>query len=129
MARAVLEPAARDLLRRSADGQEHSTTVSFGGDDFTLYGHLRARRTGPGQAEVAVACWLVNMDMARFIGGNPPTEAEKRLPPDGTAVPDAAFTVEAARHLAVRMSALDGSHAPTNGDGHHTMTVPLTVPG
>ncbi|MFJ1971112.1 hypothetical protein ACIO93_20780 [Streptomyces sp. NPDC087903] len=128
MARSVLAPAAFELLERSADGREHATTVSFGGDDFTLYGHVRARRTAPGRAEVGVTCWLVNIDLARFVGGNPPTDDETRLPPEGTARPDGAFTIEAARHLAIFLDALDGPRASTNGDGHRTMTVPVPDP-
>lgn len=81
MARSVLAPAARELLRQAADGEEHTTTVPYGGDDFTLYGHIRVRRMVAGQAEVAVACWLVNIDLARSMGGHPPTTAETRLPP------------------------------------------------
>ncbi|MDV9174429.1 hypothetical protein R6V09_30520 [Streptomyces sp. W16] len=58
MARSTLAPAARELLRLAADGQEHV----------------------------------------------------------------------AARHLATYLDALDGPRSPTNGDGHRTMTVPLTAP-
>lgn len=128
MARSVLAPAARELLRQAADGEEHTTTVPYGGDDFTLYGHIRVRRTVADQAEVAVACWLVNIDLARSIGGHPPTPAETRLPPEGTARPDGAFTIEAARHLAMLMGALGDPRSPTNGDGHRTMTVPFPAP-
>ncbi|MFJ6895908.1 hypothetical protein [Streptomyces hokutonensis] len=128
MARFALAPAARELLRLAADGQEHSMTIPYGGDDFTLYGHLRARRTAPGQGEVGVACWIVSIDLARFFGSNPPAENETRLPPEGTATPDGAFTIEAARHLAASLNALDGPRSATNGDGHRTMTVPVDVP-
>ncbi|MEV0736985.1 hypothetical protein AB0I51_13655 [Streptomyces sp. NPDC050549] len=128
MARFTLAPAARELLRLSADGQEHTTTISYGGDNFTLYGHLRARRTAPGQGEVAVACWIVSIDLARFFGSTPPAANETRLPPEGTARPDGAITIEAARHLATYLNALDGPRSPTNGDGHRTMTVPVDVP-
>lgn len=123
MARAKVEPAVRDLLQQSADGQECTSTVSLGGDGFTLYGHIRVLHTAPARAEVSVACWVANMDMARFHGGNPPTEAETRLPPEGTARPDDSFTARVVDHLATLMNALDTPQA--GDDGHLTITVPL----
>ncbi|MEU9234012.1 hypothetical protein [Streptomyces subrutilus] len=126
MARAVVEPAVRELMRLCTDGREHSTTVAFGGDGFTLYGHVRVRPTEPGQADVSLACWAANTDTARYFGNNPPSAEETRLPPEGTAVPDESLTGRVTGHVAIRMNALDGPRP--DHDGHLTITVPLTSP-
>ncbi|MFF7446639.1 MULTISPECIES: hypothetical protein [unclassified Streptomyces] len=126
MARAVVEPAVRELMQQASDGGKPSTTVELGGDGFTMCAHVRVQLTAPGQAEVALACWVVNMDTARFFGSTPPTEDEKRLSPEGVASWDEALTRRVIGHLAARMKALD---APQEAqDDHLTLTVPL-VPG
>ena len=126
MARAVVEPAVRELMPQCSDGQEHSTTVTFGGDDFNMCAHVRARLAVPGQVKVSLACWVVNMDTARYFGSNPPSVDETRLPPEGTATPDGSLTSRVIGHLATRMNALDTPQP--DHDGHLTITVPLTSP-
>lgn len=126
MARAVVEPAVRELLDRFPRGGEHTGTVSFGGDDFILYADVRVRRTRPGLATVSVACWVVNRDTARYLGGSPPREEEALLPPEGTAVVDAPLTARVTEHLATRMNA-HGTPGP-DGDGRLAITVPTTSP-
>ncbi|MEE1752738.1 hypothetical protein PUR26_09700 [Streptomyces sp. SP18CS02] len=126
MARAVVEPAVRDLMNRCGDGQGLSTTVAFGGDGFTLYAGVRVRRVATGQAEVSLACWVTNRDAARYLGGNPPSEDETRLRPEGTATPDGPLTTRVAGHLATRMNAL-GTPRP-DSDGYLAVTVPLASP-
>ncbi|MER6120262.1 hypothetical protein [Streptomyces sp. NPDC001743] len=125
MARAVVQPAVLDLARRYPRGRPFSTTVTFGGDDFTLCAHVRARWAAPGQVEIALACWVVNMDTARYLGDNPPAGHEMRLPPDGTAEWDEDLTGRVIGHLAARMNAL--SPARPAFDGHLTITVPLVL--
>ncbi|MGV2920541.1 hypothetical protein [Streptomyces alfalfae] len=71
MARAVVEPAVRELMPQCADGQEFSTIVVFRGDSFNMYAQVRARLTAPGQVRVSLACWVVNMDTARYFGSTP----------------------------------------------------------
>ncbi|MET7362188.1 hypothetical protein ABZS76_27670 [Streptomyces sp. NPDC005562] len=125
MARAVVEPAVLELLRQYPRGRPFTTTVTFGGDDFTMCAHVRAQWAAPGQAKIALACWVVNKDTARFLGGNPPAEAESRLPPEGTAEWDEELTGRVIGHLAARMHALAAA-VPTT-DEHLTVTVPLVL--
>ncbi|WP_371749839.1 hypothetical protein OG302_41015 [Streptomyces sp. NBC_01283] len=126
MARAVVESAVHELTHQCTDGQERSTTVSFGGDGFTMYAHVRLCPASSGQADVSLACWTANMDTARYFGSNPAGDAETRLPPDGTAAPDESLTSRVMGHLATRMNALG---APRPGrEGHLTITVPLLAP-
>ncbi|MEV6954196.1 hypothetical protein [Streptomyces sp. NPDC051183] len=126
MARAVVEPAVRELMRECTDGREPSTTVTFGGDGFTMCAHVRVRAGEPGRAEVSLACWTVNEDTARYFGANPPTADETRLPPEGTAAPDGSLTSRVIAHLATRMDALDTPRP--DRDGHLAITVPLASP-
>ncbi|HET6855609.1 MAG TPA: hypothetical protein VFH94_00735 [Streptomyces sp.] len=122
MARAVVEPAVHELMQQCPVGGERSTTVEFGGDGFNMCAHVRVRMKPEGQAEVALACWVANMDTARYFGSTPPGEDETRLPPEGTATWDEPLTGRVIGHLATRMNALD---APRRGvDDHLTITVP-----
>ncbi|WP_229859957.1 hypothetical protein [Streptomyces poonensis] len=123
MARAVVEPAVRELMHQCADGQEPSTTVTFRGDGFNMCAHIRARIAVPGQIKVSLACWVVNMDTARYFGSTPPSEDEARLPPEGIATPDESLTSRVIGHLATRMNALDTPQP--DDDGHLVITVPL----
>ncbi|MFJ9248502.1 hypothetical protein [Streptomyces sp. NPDC101776] len=125
MARAVVEPAVRELVRQYPRGRSFSTTVTLGGDDFSMCAHIRARWAAPGQVRIALACWVVNRDTARHLGDNPPAEEEMRLPPDGTAEWDEELTSRVIGHLATRMDAL-ATALPTT-DGHLTITVPLVL--
>ncbi|MGC5533945.1 hypothetical protein [Streptomyces sp. SR-10] len=127
MARAVVRPAVVELLQRFPRGQEFDTTVSFGGDDFTLRAHVRVRRTAPGLAKVSLACWVVNKDTARYLGDNPPREDENFLPPEGTAVPDASLTARVIGCLATRMNSRTTSRP--DGDGHLAIDVPTSGQG
>ncbi|MFW3464588.1 hypothetical protein ACN24K_31550 [Streptomyces microflavus] len=125
MARAVVEPAVAELLGRFPRGGEFSTTVSLGGDDFSMYAHIRAKRTRPGVARVSVACWVVNGDTARYLGGSPPSEAETLLPPEGTADPDEPLTRRVVGCLSTRMGAY--AAAQPDADGHFVIEVPVGV--
>lgn len=125
MARAVVEPAVLKLLRQYPRGGLFSTTVTFGGDDFNMCAHIRAKWAAPGQAEIALACWVVNRDTARYFGDNPPAEKEMRLPPEGTAEWDEDLTSRVIGHLAARMNALTTARPAT--DEHLTITVPLAL--
>lgn len=125
MARAVVEPAVLELIRRYPRGAPFSTTVTFGGDDFTMCAHVRAQRAAPGQVRIALACWVVNTDAARYFGDNPPAGEERRLPPEGTAEWDEELTSRVIGHLAARMNALAAAR-PT-ADEHLTITVPLVL--
>lgn len=87
--------------------------------------HIRARRAAPGQAEIALACWVVNRDTARYLGDNPPVGEEMRLPPEGTAEWNEELTSRVIGHLAARMKAF-ATATPTT-DAHLTITVPLVL--
>ncbi|MET9496946.1 hypothetical protein [Streptomyces sp. NPDC006552] len=125
MARAVVEPAVLELTRQYPRGRSFSTTVAFGGDDFSMCAHIRAQWAAPGQVRIALACWTVNKDAARFLGGSPPAQEEMRLPPEGTAEWDEELTSRVIGHLAARMNALAPARPTT--DAHLTITVPLTL--
>ncbi|MBQ1110488.1 hypothetical protein KBY46_31970 [Streptomyces sp. 404i] len=120
-------PAVAELLQRFPRGQECTTTVSFGGDDFTLRAQVRVRRTTPGLARVSLACWVINKDMARYLGGNPPREDENFLPPEGTAVPDASLTARVMDCLATRLN--PGTTPQPDGDGLLAIDVPTSARG
>jgi hypothetical protein len=87
--------------------------------------HVRAQWAAPGQVKIALACWVVNMDTARYIGGNPPAEKEMFLPPEGTAQWDEDLTSRVIGHLGARMNALAAARPTT--DEHLTITVPLVL--
>ncbi|MEU6121253.1 hypothetical protein [Streptomyces sp. NPDC047123] len=123
MARAVVEPAVRELLRQYPRGRPFATTVTFGGDDFSMCAHVRAQWAAPGQAQIALACWVVDKDTARCLGDNPPAEEEMRLPPEGTAQWDEELTGRVIGHLARRLNAVAAA-LPT-ADEHLTIAVPL----
>ncbi|MCX4681891.1 hypothetical protein OG413_42585 [Streptomyces sp. NBC_01433] len=125
MARAVVEPAVLKLVRQYPRGGSFSTTVTSGGDGFTMCAHIRAQWAAPGQVKIALACWVVNMDTARYLGDNPPAREEMRLPPEGTAEWDEELTGRVIGHLAARMNA-PAAALPTT-DGHLTITVPLVL--
>ncbi|WUT33161.1 hypothetical protein OG392_36860 [Streptomyces sp. NBC_00691] len=126
MARTVVEPAVLTLVQRYPRGRRFSTTVSCGGDGFSMCAHVQAQwATEPGQVKIALACWVVNLDTARYLGDSPPTRQEKLLPPEGTAAWDEELTGRVISHLAARMNAL--APALPTGDGHLTITVPLTL--
>ncbi|MFI7291221.1 hypothetical protein ACIBRY_31905 [Streptomyces anulatus] len=127
MARAVVRPAVIELLQRFPRGREFTTTVSFGGDDFALCAHVRVKRTAPGLAKVSLACWVVNRDTARYLGGNPPREDESFLPPEGTAVPDTSLTARVMGCLATRMNSRTTPRP--DGDGHLAIDVPTDAQG
>ncbi|MFI1680538.1 hypothetical protein [Streptomyces sp. NPDC020607] len=126
MARAVVEPAVRELMRQCADGRERSTTVTLGGDGFDMHAHVRVGPVARGQVEVSLACWVANKDTARYFGDNPPSRDEALLPPEGTATPDEPLTVRVIGHLATRLEAI-GAPRPDR-DGHLTVTVPFAAP-
>jgi hypothetical protein len=127
MARAVVEPAVRKLMQRCSGGEEPSTTVEFRGDGFNMCAHVRVHLTAPGQVKVALACWVVNMDMARYFGSTPPSDDETRLPQKvqrrGTRRVTHSRVIG---QLATRMNALDAPQP--NDDDHFTITVPLISP-
>ncbi|WP_239513047.1 hypothetical protein [Streptomyces actuosus] len=107
MAQETAAPAVRELIARRSRQHQLNTTVTLGGDDFTLCAHIRVRWLTDDQVKVALACWTVSTDLARYIGGTPPTEAEHRLHPYGTARPDEEFTARVMDHLARCLHALD----------------------
>lgn len=87
--------------------------------------HVRAQWAAPGQVKIALSCWVVNKDTARYLGGSPPAVEEMRLPPEGTAHWDEELTSRVIGHLAARMNALSATAATS--DGHLTITVPLVL--
>ncbi|MBE8472131.1 hypothetical protein IQ210_14360 [Streptomyces sp. 3R004] len=125
MARSTVQPAVHELMAQCSSARELDTTVTLGGDGFTLCAHVRVRQLTRDQMQVALACWVVNTDAARTLGGHPPAKDEYRLPPDGTAVPDEDFTGRVMDHLAVCLHALDVPHS--DPDGHLAITVPRTA--
>jgi hypothetical protein len=125
MARAVVEPAVRTLLQRYPRGRPFSTTVTSGGDGFTMCAHVRAQWAAPGHVKIALACWVVNTNTARYLGDNPPAIEEMSLPPEGTAQWDEDLTSRVIGHLAARMNALAPARPTT--DEHLTITVPLVL--
>ncbi len=127
MARHTVAPAVRELMGRHSKHHPLNTTVSLGGDNFTLCAHIRVRWLTDDQVRVSVACWSVSTDMARYFGGRPPTDDEYRLHPYGTATPDEAFTGRVTGHLATCMHALDSPQP--DDDGHLAITVPSVPPG
>ncbi|GGX79163.1 hypothetical protein GCM10010510_25140 [Streptomyces anandii JCM 4720] len=126
MARHTVAPAVRELMERRSTGHQLNNTVTLGGDDFTLCAHVRVRWLTDDQAKVSLACWAVNTDTARYLGGHPPSDDEFRLRPYGTATPDEGFTSRVADHLAICMRALDSPQP--DDDGHLAITVPWLPP-
>ncbi|CAM5395167.1 putative protein OS=Streptomyces microflavus OX=1919 GN=Smic_80050 PE=4 SV=1 [Streptomyces microflavus] len=126
MARAVVEPAVAELLGRFPRGGEFSTTVSLGGKwRFQTMRHPGQAHPGREWRGSLVACWVVNRDTARYLGGSPPSEAETLLPPEGTADPDEPLTRRVVGCLATRMGAY--AAAQPDADGHFVIEVPVGV--
>ncbi|MCI3276702.1 hypothetical protein [Streptomyces cylindrosporus] len=123
MASGTVQPAVRELMARCSPRHELNTTVTLGGDNFTLCAHIRVKQVADDQAKVSLACWAVSTDLARYIGGHPPTKDEHQHAPYGTAKPDADFTGRVIGHLATRMNALNSPQP--DRDGHLAVTVPL----
>lgn len=80
-----LEPALRDLAEacrvRERDrydwGPLFEATVSVGGDNEALYARVSLWRPPQGEpARVHVWAWVVNRDLARYVGGNPPADQD-----------------------------------------------------
>jgi hypothetical protein len=110
-----LEPALRDLVEvcrlRERDrydwGPLFEATVSVGGDDDATYARVALwRPTGGEPARVHVWGWVVNRDLARYIGGNPPAEHDVEVlrlrgpvQPRGDDLEAAGFSARIARHL------------------------------
>ena len=57
------------------------------------------------QRRIGTAIWTVYTDTARYFGDDPPTEAETKLQPDGTAITDLAETVRFIDDLAYELKA------------------------
>ena len=108
-----------DLL---ANDQEVRTKLWMADVDWAAYGDLRVRRIAPGRAEIALACWHVYTDTARYFGDNPPNEVETELAPDGTAIVDLALTVAIVNDLAARWNAVEPPYAVGS---HLAIAVPL----
>jgi hypothetical protein len=123
MASGTVQPAVRELMARCSPRHELNTTVTLGGDNFTLCAHIRVKQLADDQVKVSLACWAVNTDTARYIGGHPPTKDEHQLAPYGTAQPDEGFTRWVIGHLATCMNALDPPQP--DRDGHLAVTVHL----
>lgn len=119
-----VEAAVRELLPGEADGQEHATTARIADEGSSYYGDVRVSIPALGHVRISLACWLVGTDTARYLGGDPPTEAEWMLPPDGTAITDLRSTVGVLDELAIRLNAIDPP-VPHPGGRHLTITVPL----
>lgn len=115
------DDALPDLLGSGAD---RSTKLWMADVDWAAYGDLLVRRTEPGRAEIALACWHVYTDTARYFGDNPPNEAEAELRPTGTAITDLALTVGIVNDLAARWNAVDVPRPHPNGS-HLAITVPV----
>ncbi|WP_410788905.1 hypothetical protein [Kribbella sp. C-35] len=107
-----------------ADEQAGRTKLWMADTDWAAYGDLRVRRTEPGRAEIALACWHVYTDLARYVGNNPPNDAETELAPEGTAVVDLALTVGVMNDLAARWEAV-GVPRPLDNGSHLAVVVPL----
>ncbi len=110
--------------RIADDGQERATTVRIADEGSSYYGDLRVSIPALGQVQISLACWLVGTDTARYFGDDPPTEAETRLAPDGTAITDLRATVGVLDELATRLHATEPA-SPHPGGRHLTITVPL----
>ncbi|MEU4390503.1 hypothetical protein [Kribbella sp. NPDC023855] len=122
------DAAIRELLPTCSVGEERSTKVRVADAGYAVYGDLRVSLTAPGQAEVSLACWTVNLDTARYFGDSPPEEAETRLPPEGTAVPDLRMTIAVLDDIADRLKAVDAPR-PQAGGSHLTLTVSARAVG
>ncbi|WP_327639378.1 hypothetical protein OHB24_13710 [Kribbella sp. NBC_00482] len=115
------DEALPDLLANEQGGR---TKLWMADTDWAAYGDLRVRRTEPGRAEIALACWHVYTDFARYVGNNPPNDAETELAPEGTAVVDLALTVGVVNDLAARYDAA-GVPRPLGNGSHLAVVVPL----
>ncbi len=115
------DSALPDLLRA---GEERRTKLWIADVDYAAYGDLRVRPVEPGRAEIALACWHVYKDTARYFGDNPPNEAETELPPEGTAITELGLTIGIVNDLAARCNAIDVPRPHANGS-HLAITVPL----
>ncbi|WP_328332590.1 hypothetical protein OHA70_14380 [Kribbella sp. NBC_00382] len=90
--------------------------------DYAAYCDLRLALLAPDRAELAVACWTVYTDTARYFGDDPPTEAETKLQPEGTAITDLAETVRFIDDLAYELKARD---LPRPHGRHLAITIPI----
>lgn len=115
--------AIQELLPTCAVGEERSTTLRIADVDYALYGDLRVARSRPDRADISLACWYVNMDTARYFGDHPPDDAESKLAPEGTAVPDLAQTIGFIEALAARLKV---RHIPQPSGDH--LTIPVSLP-
>ncbi|MEV8376939.1 hypothetical protein AB0P21_29620 [Kribbella sp. NPDC056861] len=103
-----------------------STTVSIADADYALYADVRVALLSPDRAKISLACWTVYTDAARYFGDHPPEDAEQRLDPEGTALPELDLTVGVIDDLAVRLKSRDLPQ-PHPGGRHLTVTVPLPL--
>jgi hypothetical protein len=69
------DEALPDLLTNTEDSR---TKLWMADVDWAAYGDLQVRRTEPGRAEIALACWHVYTDTARYFGDNPPNDRGTR---------------------------------------------------
>jgi hypothetical protein len=112
--------AVQELLPAS------STTVSIADADYALYADVRVALLSPERAKISLACWTVYTDAARYFGDHPPEDAERKLDPEGTAIPELNLTVGVIDELAVRLKSRDLPQ-PHPGGRHLTITVPLPL--
>jgi hypothetical protein len=120
----AVEAAVLEQLPGHPGDQERVTTARIADEGSSFYGDVRVSVPALGQVRISLACWTVGTDTARYFGDDPPTEAETRLPPDGTAVTDLGSTVAVLDELALRLNAIDPA-SPHPGGRHLTITVPL----
>ncbi|WBQ04982.1 hypothetical protein [Kribbella sp. CA-293567] len=104
-----------------------TTTVSIADADYALYADLRVTQQAPDRAKIALACWTVQTDAARYFGDHPPEDAERQLDPAGTAVPELNLTVGVIDDLAGRLKSRDLPQ-PHPGGRHLTISIGLPLP-
>ncbi|NEA35693.1 hypothetical protein [Streptomyces sp. SID13031] len=114
--------AIRELLPTCSTGEERRTKARMADSDYAMYCDLWVTLVAPDRAEIAVACWTVYTDAARYFGDDPPDEAERELQPEGTAITDLAMTVDMVDDLADH---LKGRDLPRPAGRHLTITIPL----
>ncbi|MEV6287195.1 hypothetical protein [Kribbella sp. NPDC051770] len=119
-----VEDAVRALLPAPVGDAELATTARLGDEGATYYADVLVSVPELGHVRIAVACWIVNTDAARYFGDNPPIEAEALLAPAGTAVSDPEVTAGVLDELAIRLNAIDPP-VPHPGGQHQSITVPL----
>jgi hypothetical protein len=119
-----VEAAVRELLPTQPGGEERAMAVSISDEGSSYCSDVRVSIPALGQVRISLACWLVGTDTARYFGDDPPTEAERMLPPDGTAVTNLRSTVGVLDELAIRLNATEQA-SPHPGGRHLTITVPL----